>query len=155
MNNFIKKNAKFLLPLCISCISIASLASCMSSNNSQSSTNFSSEESYTRSRTASNDDIGNVDFIFAKDYRSVTIRFISEQDIENLQVRVKHTTSTGFLLDSQIISVGNVYEGQQYIITSILPDNALTEGKVIKSCELNVFGGTVYYSVAPGLYPNY
>ncbi len=112
------------------------------------------EEQYTRSRDAKNSDLTNVDFVYANDYRSVSIRFVPKNDIEGLKVQAKLSTSTGFLLDSQIITVGDVIEGQQYVVNSILPDNSITEGKVIKTCEFSVYSGTVYYSVAPGIYLN-
>lgn len=112
------------------------------------------EKNYTQTRAANRYDIDNVDFVYSSNYRSVSIRFVAKNDIEDLVVKSVMKDSTGFLLDSQVITVGDVIEGQQYIVTSTLPDNTITNGKVIKSCEFSVYSGTVSYSTAPGLYLN-
>lgn len=93
--------------------------------------------------SAGNNSISNVDFVYATNYRSVTIRFIPKKNIESLKLKVQMSDSTNFLLDSQIISVGDVIEGQQYTITVTLSNNDITAGKVISTTELNVYGGTI------------
>lgn len=92
---------------------------------------------------ANNGDLRNVDFVYASNYRSVTIRFVADENIDNLKLKVEMSDSTGFLLDSQIITVGDVIKGQQYTVTVTLTNSAITEGKVIKTTELNVYSGTL------------
>lgn len=115
------------------------------------------EQIVTQTRKADNSDIENVDFVFSSDYKSVSIRFFGKNDIQNLTVKVLLRDSTDYLLDQQILTVGNVSKGQQYFVTATLPNNAFTHGKVIKTCELNVNSGTVTYSymTGPGLYPSF
>lgn len=93
--------------------------------------------------SADNGDIDNVDFVYSSDYRSVTIRFVPKVKINNLQLQVKMSDSTGFLLDTQVITIGNVAKGQQYTTTVTLTNNQITAGKVIKTVEMNVYGGTL------------
>lgn len=93
--------------------------------------------------TPGNSDIQNVDFVYADDYRSVTIRFVAVCNITNLQVKVVMKNSDGFLLDSQVIAVGNVIKGQQYLVKATLPDNEITNGKRIKTVIFDVYGGTI------------
>lgn len=92
---------------------------------------------------AKNGDISNVNFTYASDYRSVTIRFVASEDIDDLKLEVKLKDSTGTLLDTQIVAVGDTVDGQQYSVTVLLPENTTTQGKVIKTTEMNVYSGTL------------
>ena len=84
-----------------------------------------------------------IDFVYSGDKRSVTIRFVALYDIQNFQVKVVLNDKDGFLLDSQVITVGNVIHGQQYLVTVSLPDNDFTAYKQIQSVAFNFYGGTI------------
>ena len=92
---------------------------------------------------ADNGDIANVSFSYAEDYRSVTITFLSGENIDDLKMEVKLKDSAGTLLDTQIIAVGDTVDGKLYSITATLPNNSTTQGKVIKTTEMNVYSGTL------------
>lgn len=99
----------------------------------------------TGSRGVYNSDISNVDFACSNDRKSVTIRFVPKNDINNLRVLVELYDSSEYLLDSQVITVGGVIHGQQYTVTATLPNNQITAGKYIKSYTFHVYSGTVDY----------
>lgn len=114
------------------------------------------QQTVTNTRDAKNDDLTSYEAIHSKDGKSVTIRFIPKHDIENLKLKVLLSDSSNYLLDSQIITVGNVVEGQQYTVRATLPDNAFTKDKSIYYCEVSVNEGKITYSyqTGPGIYIN-
>ena len=139
------KKIKYLLLLIAFCCTFAFIGCEQELTSSPSQNKNPQTQTQTHTRAAYKYDIDNVDFVYTSDYRSVSIRFVAKNNIEDLVVKAVLKDSTGFLLDSQIITVGDVIEGQQYIVTATLPNNTITAGKVIKTCEFNVHSGTVSY----------
>lgn len=106
---------------------------------------------YTETRDARNSDISNFNCVITSS-RNATISFIVKTDIEDLRVKVVATGNDKTILDSMIKDMGDVIEGQQYIIEYVLPDNGITVNKKIDTIEFSVFSGTVSYYNGPGIY---
>ncbi len=97
-------------------------------------------------RAARNNDLGNVNMVFPSG-REVTVSFVPYYDITALKIQVIVKDDIETMLDSKVITVGDVIDGQQYVIEYLLPDNDITYGKRIETCEIKVYSGTIYYQV--------
>ena len=144
--------------LILSLILVLFLTSCINPNyetntNPNNSTGNNQQSNYTQTRKAKNSDIGNVNMVFPTT-RSITITFIPETDISQLFVKLILKDSDGNTIDSQIIEVGNVIEGQMYTLQHTIQTNDINKNKKISTSELSVHSGSVTYSTAPGIYFN-
>lgn len=142
---------KYNLPSILIALSLCFISGCNNnaSNDSLSNTSSSSYMGPTiYSNPVLNRDLGDVAFELSE--RSVAIRIIPVVNITDLVVKVQHFDVDKNVIDSQVITVGNTIEGQQYVINSALTENSFTEGKTIKSCRLEVYSGWVYYTVGGG-----
>ena len=106
-----------------------------------------------KTRPATINDLSNVTITFPTNY-SIATRFVPLVDIEELKIKVVLKDSDDFLLDSTIISMGNVQKDQQYILNYTISTNAVNIGKKIKTCEINVSSGIISYTIdkTPGIY---
>ena len=144
---------KSILPALSLTISLCFISACNTSNHRESDNSLSPSSSYVGtvySKSATNSDIGNVDFEVSE--RSVAIRFIPTINITDLVVKVQHLDADKNIIDSQIITVGDTIEGQQYVINSTLTENSFTAGKKIGYCSLEVYSGTIYYTLIGGAF---
>ena len=146
------KFLKYILPSILLALSLCFISGCNNEASDASLSDDSSSSSYTGSTIYSNPvlnrDLGDVAFELSE--RSVAIRIIPVVNITDLVVKVQHFDADKNVIDSQVITVGNTIEGQQYVINSALTENSFTEGKTIKSCRLEVYSGWVYYTVGGG-----
>lgn len=76
--------------------------------------------------------------------RSVTFRIMPHCDIENLIVQVSFRDNNLDTLETKIVTVGDVTQGNEVVFVHTLVDNAFTAGKIIHGCHLSLHSGTVY-----------